>query len=285
MKLIKLVAISLFGLLVVSGCSPGKPQNPGDTQNTKQADIHGTILKLTKNGAGEILGSILVEGEKGSKPYDQASIKVTQKTKISEKSVGKIVNSNFDALQENLRVEVRFIGPVAESYPVQATADEITVLKDEQVDLRPSVGGIHLGDSESRVDELLGSAFKAEHFDEPGYFREPWNRRSYDKGIILIIGKDSGKVLEVETSSAQFPTNMGSKTGEMAEEVFSKYGSKYKQFESRHGYGKLEGFYELEDEQIIIFDLDKDDNSLLNEERKKDSKVEVIRLTRSIFMD
>ncbi|HBW38279.1 DUF3221 domain-containing protein [Desulfosporosinus sp. BICA1-9] len=285
MKLIKLVAISLFGLLVVSGCSPGKPQNPVDTQNTKQADIHGTIIKLTKNGVGEILGSILVEGEKGSKPYDQASIKVTQKTKISEKSAGKIVNSNFDALQENLRVEVRFIGPVAESYPVQATADEITVLKDEQVDVRPSIGGIHLGDSQSQVDEIMGRVFKEEPFDEPGHFPEPWNRRTYDKGITVIIGKDSGQVLELETSSAQFHTNRGVKTGDIAKEVFDNYGSSYKQFESRHEDGSLIGFYELGDGQIIIFDLDKDDNSLLNEDVKIDSKIELIRITKASFLD
>ena len=131
MKLIKLVAISLLVVLVLSGCSLGKLDNPGDIQDTKQSDIHGTIIKLTKNQAGELLGSILVEGEKGSKPYDKASIKVTQKTIIYEKSADKVVKSKFDALQENLRVEVRFIGPVAESYPVQSTAEEITILKDE----------------------------------------------------------------------------------------------------------------------------------------------------------
>ena len=131
MKLIKLVAISLLGIVVLSGCNPSKPQSPGDNQNPKQSDIHGTIIKLTKNQAGELLGSILVEGEKGSKPYDKASIKVTQKTIIYEKSADKVVKSKFDALQENLRVEVRFIGPVAESYPVQSTAEEITILKDE----------------------------------------------------------------------------------------------------------------------------------------------------------
>ncbi len=131
MKLFKLVAISLLGIVVLSGCSPSKPQSPVDIQNPKQSDIHGTIIKLTKKQAGELLGSILVEGRKGSKPYDQALIKVTQRTIIYEKLADKVVKSKFDALHENLRVEVRFIGLVAESYPVQATAEEITILKDE----------------------------------------------------------------------------------------------------------------------------------------------------------
>lgn len=279
MKLIRIIALSLFGIVALSGCSPD------NLQVTKQSDIHGSIIKLTKNQAGEILGSILVEGEKGSKPYDKASIKVTQKTKINENSANNIVKSNFDALYENLRVEVRFIGPVAESYPVQATADEITILKDEQVDRRPNLGGIHLDDSQSRVDEILGNVFKQEFFAEPGHFPESWNKRTYEKGITVIVGKGSGKVLEIETTSAQFPTNTGNKTGDMAKDVFGNYGSVYQQFESRHGEGKLEGFYDLGDGQLIIFDLNKDDNSLLNQSVKTDSKVEMIRLTKTNFID
>ncbi|WP_158408393.1 DUF3221 domain-containing protein [Desulfosporosinus fructosivorans] len=284
-KIIKLVVISFIGILVLSGCSSVQPQNSGDFQDNKKVDILGTLIKLTKNQSGEILGSILVEGEKGSKPYDQASIKVTQKTKIYEKSADKVVNSNFDSLQENLRVEVRFNGPVAESYPVQATADEIIVLKDEQIDTRPSIGKIHLGDSQSQVNEILGTVFKEEYFAEPGHFPESWNKRTYEQGISVIVGKDSGQVLELETTSAQFPTNKGSKTGDMAKGVFDNYGSDYKQFESRHGDGKVAGFYELGDGQIIIFDLDKDDNSLLNQAIKTDSKVKMIRLTRADFLD
>ncbi|HWQ42491.1 MAG TPA: DUF3221 domain-containing protein [Desulfosporosinus sp.] len=285
MNLIKLVAISLIGILVLSGCSPGKAQTPDDSPGTKQADIHGTIVKLTRNQAGELLGSILVIGDRGSKPYDQATIKVTRKTIINEKSANNIVNSIFDALKENMRVEVRFIGSVAESYPVQATADEIIILKDEQVDLRPSIGGIHLEDSQSQVDEILGSVFKEEFFAEPGHFPESWHKRTYDTGISVIIGKESGKVLELDTTSAQFPTNKGARTGDIAKDVFASYGSDYKQFESRHGDGSLIGFYDLGDGQIIIFDLDKDDKSLLNKELKPDSKVEGIRLTRDNFLD
>lgn len=44
MKVNRLAVISLLGVLVLSGCSPGKLQNPGNTQVTKQPDIHGTIL-------------------------------------------------------------------------------------------------------------------------------------------------------------------------------------------------------------------------------------------------
>ncbi|MCO1603528.1 DUF3221 domain-containing protein [Desulfosporosinus nitroreducens] len=287
MKIIKLIAISLVGIFMLSGCGLANSQNPGDLQGTNKTDIVGTVIKLTKNQSGEILGTILVEGEKGSKPYDQASIKVTQKTKINEKSADNVVNSNFDALQENLKVEVRFIGPVAESYPVQATADEITILKDEQADTdkRPSIGQIQLGDSQSQVNEILGSVFKEEYHEEPGHFPESWNKRTYDKGVTVIVGKDSGQVLEIETTSAQFPTNRGSKIGDIAKDVFDNYGSDYKQLESRHGEGKLAGFYDLGDGQLIIFDLDKDDNSLLNQDVKADSKVEMIRLTNSNFLD
>lgn len=284
-KVIKTIAISLVVVLALSGCNSAKPQDSGNLQDAKKIDILGTVMSVTKNQSGDIIGTISVEGEKGSRPYDKASIKVTQKTKIKEKTADQVVNTKFDSLKEKQRVEVSFIGPVAESYPVQATAEEITILKDEQVDKRASIGGIHLGDSRSQVNEILGSVFKEEFHDEPGYFPEAWNRRIYDNGMTIILGKDSGQVFEIETTSAQFPTNRGVKTGDKAKDVFDNYGSDYKQMESRHGAGNLVGFYELGEGQLIIFDLDKADNSLSNQEVKTDSKIEVIRLTRDNFID
>ncbi|MCO5387126.1 MAG: hypothetical protein NHB14_16740 [Desulfosporosinus sp.] len=68
-KLIKLIAISLVGIFMFSGCGSANSQNPGDLQGTNKTDIVGTVIKLTKNQSGEIIGTILVEGEKGSKPY------------------------------------------------------------------------------------------------------------------------------------------------------------------------------------------------------------------------
>ncbi|EHQ90340.1 DUF3221 domain-containing protein [Desulfosporosinus youngiae] len=284
-KVIKTIAISLVSVLVLSGCDAAKPQDSGNPQDAKQIDILGTVISVTRNQSGDILGTIYVEGETGFKPYDKASIKVTQKTRIYEKTADQEVNAIFDSLKKDQRVEVSFIGPVAESYPVQATAGEITILNDEQADKRASLGGIRLGDSQSQVDKVLGSAFKEEVYDEPGHFPEAWKRRVYDNGMTIIIGKNSGQVLELETTSAQFPTNRGVKTGDMAKDVFDNYGSDYKQMESRHGEGMLEGFYELGEGQLIIFDLDKADNSLLNQNVKADSRVEMIRLTRDNFID
>ena len=67
--------------------------------------------------------------------------------------------------------------------------------------------------------------------------------------------------------------------------MFDNYGSDYQQFESRHGDGKLEGFYDLGDGQLIIFDLNKEDNLLIYQGVKTDSKVEMIRLTKTNFID
>lgn len=154
--------------------------------------------------------------------------------------------------------------------------------KDNQ---RVSLGKIHLGDPFSQVEQILGKDYKETLHEEPGHFPEAWYSREYTKGIKFVVGKDSGKVLEIDAVAGDFPTNLGVKVGDSAEKVSQQYGSKYKPFESRHGDGPLEGFYQLEEDLIIIFDYNKDDDQLFNKDVKPDSKVEMIRLTQSKYLD
>lgn len=75
-----------------------------------------------------ILGTLLMEGRKDKDTeYDKASVKVTKATKIF-KMVGKDLKAaTFDDLKPNVKMEIHFVGPVAESFPVQATAGKIVI--------------------------------------------------------------------------------------------------------------------------------------------------------------
>lgn len=150
---------------------------------------------------------------------------------------------------------------------------------------RPTLGGIHLGDSFTQVEQILGKDYKETFHEEPGHFPEAWYSREYVKGVTVIVGKDSNKVLEIDATAPAFPTNLGAKVGDNADTVFKQYGEKYKEFKSNQGDGPLPGFYELEEGMLIIFDLNKSDGMLFNPAVKPDSKVELIRLTYASNLD
>ncbi len=61
--------------------------------------------------------------------YDKAAVSVTQETQIFDRSAGGARVVSFQALKTSQTVEALFTGPVAMSYPVQATATRIDILK------------------------------------------------------------------------------------------------------------------------------------------------------------
>ncbi|HKS29089.1 MAG TPA: endonuclease/exonuclease/phosphatase family protein [Pyrinomonadaceae bacterium] len=98
-----------------------------------KADIEGRIKKITRatdSGSGQSPGTILIEGSSDDSPrFDKAVVRVTSSTAIN------LVNGrerkqplSFEELRVGDRVSARFTpGPVLMSYPVQATAAEITI--------------------------------------------------------------------------------------------------------------------------------------------------------------
>jgi len=105
--------LALSMTLVLTGCLPGPPDEP--------PSIRGTITTITLNADG--LGSMLVEGPiADGTTFDRAAVRVTEDTEILLKGADGWGRFAFDALSEGDTVEVWFTGPVAESYPVQATA-------------------------------------------------------------------------------------------------------------------------------------------------------------------
>ena len=116
-------------------------------KTAEKASIRGEVRSVQKGDpATGKLGSIFVEAPKEApKPkngeYDKATVKITKDTKI-QKRVGKeLVDANINELNTMSLVEVYFTGPVAESYPVQATAGKIVIVGKKEEVGRPILYG------------------------------------------------------------------------------------------------------------------------------------------------
>jgi len=76
-----------------------------------------------------VLGTLLMEGRKDKDTeYDKAMVKVTKATKIFKMVGTELKPATFDDLKPNTKMEIQFTGPVAESFPVMATAGKIVIL-------------------------------------------------------------------------------------------------------------------------------------------------------------
>ena len=153
-------------------------------------DIRGLITAIQKTDAqnsrklafGRTIGSILVEGAiEDDTTYDKARIRVTDKTRIFQQERGERQAVTFDSLniwKVLAKVEVQFtIGPVAESYPIQATAAEIVILSQTSGSVPPGTDA-DLTDSDTAeiVRLALEWALVAKKTpDSPLYFSEMEN--------------------------------------------------------------------------------------------------------------
>jgi Protein of unknown function (DUF3221) len=106
----------------------------GRARSSSHVDVRGTITRLSLaqgDSRGKVLGHVLIEGEKeADTQVDKASLTVTAETKLFIKHGKERKSVEFADLEVGQKAEARFIGPVMESYPVQAKAGEITVLEE-----------------------------------------------------------------------------------------------------------------------------------------------------------
>lgn len=122
------LAAALFSL---AGC--GAPGGAGDAAPGTRADIRGYVAGAWGVSAdprpGEVVGSVLIEGElEEDTRFDRASVTVTDATRIYRREGDGFTAAAFADLEAGQLVQAVFTGPVAESYPVQATAEEIVIL-------------------------------------------------------------------------------------------------------------------------------------------------------------
>ncbi|TDB37966.1 MAG: DUF3221 domain-containing protein [Actinobacteria bacterium] len=118
-RIITVVAV-VSAALLVSACF--LMPSPPDTEPS----IRGTITSITLDASG--LGSVLVEAAPGEGlAYDKASVAIVDKTRVLLKGTDGWGRFSASDLKKGDTVEVWFTGAVAESYPVQATADTLVV--------------------------------------------------------------------------------------------------------------------------------------------------------------
>lgn len=159
---------------------------------------------------------------------------------------------------------------------------------EEQTEDVTKVGDFYLGQPEAEVDKLLGQASSIRKIEEGFYYKEPYNIKEYklDNGeyIQVITGENSKKVLDFTVAVSGYKTNLGVSKGDTYASIEEKY-KDYKKVENPHQGGELSGWYYLNNDQIIIFDFDMEDQSSVNLAINSDSKLEAIRVARREYFD
>jgi hypothetical protein len=136
-----LLAVSLaLVCLVLSGCAGPKPGATTSGEEPRlpsaEADIHGTITEVGRvpqensggGGMGERIGGVLVEENPDEETGSQKdSVTVMKATQLFERQGRDLTQVGFDDLKVGQRARAWYAGPVAESYPRQATARVIVV--------------------------------------------------------------------------------------------------------------------------------------------------------------
>ncbi len=132
----RMIALTFVVALLLAGCAqPAEPTFPvpggpagGVEGPALPVDITGNISDV-QPGSGDLLAIIRIEGEKiEGNDYDKAVVKVTSQTRIWEQTPDGYIPATMNDLQFGATVAAAFAGPVMESYPVQATAAEVTLL-------------------------------------------------------------------------------------------------------------------------------------------------------------
>lgn len=126
-----LIVLAALGLVAVNGCGTGDGDGAGGGSASPPAgaaDITGVISQVSA-GPGRDQGSFLVVADPAVRSaVDRAMVRVTADSVVWAPEGEGRRSLAFSDLRAGDRVAVHFTGPVAESYPVQATAADVEVL-------------------------------------------------------------------------------------------------------------------------------------------------------------
>lgn len=130
-KLLLLITITFTVVLIFSSCQfqiplPVTPTSITPKLISKKPHIRGIIQDIVKKD-GKVI-SIFIAGKIDPDTiYDKAYVGITDKTVIYLKINSDYKVINPDDLKVGDNAAALFVGPVGQSYPVQAAADEIVV--------------------------------------------------------------------------------------------------------------------------------------------------------------
>ncbi|PYI51549.1 DUF3221 domain-containing protein [Paenibacillus flagellatus] len=121
-------AALLLGILfVAAGCGASQGSGKG-----LDVSIRGVVQSVNDVSGGKEKG-LFVEGKlEPDTKFDKASIRVKPSTSVYAVKNGKKEKASMNDLHKGQRVEVSFgDNPVAESYPVQAEAEQVVILESD----------------------------------------------------------------------------------------------------------------------------------------------------------
>lgn len=123
-------ALAVLAAVVAGGCggSTAQPAPSATAPPSIPAGITGTIHQLTTDADSGQTVILVVDDGAIQGAVDRASVKVTSDTVVWMLKGGTGTAADLGAGQ---MVSVWFDGPVAESYPVQATAADIRILLED----------------------------------------------------------------------------------------------------------------------------------------------------------
>lgn len=102
----------------------------------EEFDLRGRVVRVAaapRRGQGAVLRTIVVDGYSPASRKLKAVVRVTDKTKLFARGKGHIREAGTGDLRRGRLVEIKFSGPVEESYPVQVTAAEVVILEEGPV--------------------------------------------------------------------------------------------------------------------------------------------------------
>jgi hypothetical protein len=125
-------AFLLVAALAVAGLVCARADDPEPAKKAPpKASIRGKVSSLTVVKAKRLVGVMSVDGKKEKDTeHDRASVKLTPTTKFYKWVDGKKKDAKVADVKKGSVVQCNFVGPVAESYPVQATAGEVLILEE-----------------------------------------------------------------------------------------------------------------------------------------------------------
>ncbi len=121
-RLVELLAL-LIGLVMVAVDCTSSPQAL-DTE----ADFTGWVTEIHPIGEKDTLGQILVE-DQTDKLVDKYMVTIKDETLIFKQDGEERRQVTFTALETTQQVQIWVTGPILESFPMQATAQQVVITK------------------------------------------------------------------------------------------------------------------------------------------------------------
>lgn len=113
----------MLGAFAIAGCA-------GAEVRERDPDIRGRVVGVIpapeRMRHENLAGFFKIENGQGR--YDRAAVTVTDSTTVARSVGGTRGAATFGDIQPGDSVEVMFVGPVLESYPVQGTARSVLIV-------------------------------------------------------------------------------------------------------------------------------------------------------------